>query len=92
MQQHAFVAREYGEQHGCKWLTTQMIQCPEDKAWQLVALACTHTLANAMVYAAIGIAAIYAARSSDRVRFLLGVTAFVAFVVYGLYDLGLFHA
>ena len=40
LQQHATVVREYGEQHGYKWLTTQIIQCPEDKAWQLVALAC----------------------------------------------------
>ncbi|EMI56758.1 membrane protein [Rhodopirellula sallentina SM41] len=40
---------------------------------------------------AIGVTAIFAARSSDRIRFWLGVTAFVVFILYGLYDLGLFH-
>jgi uncharacterized membrane protein len=51
-----------------------------------------HSLTNVVVYAVIGVTAIYAARSSDRIRFSLGVTAFVVFVVYGLYDLGLFHS
>ena len=49
-----------------------------------------HTIANIILYVAIGATAIFAARSSDRVRFWLGVTAFLAFIVYGLYDLGLF--
>ena len=51
-----------------------------------------HTLANVILHAAIGMTAIFAARSSDRIRFWLGVAAFVVFVVYGLYDLGLFDA
>ena len=50
-----------------------------------------HTLTNAAMYAAIGVTAIFAARSSDRIRFWLGVTTFVVFILYGLYDLGLFH-
>ncbi|MFG0253716.1 MAG: hypothetical protein ACF787_01245 [Rhodopirellula sp. JB053] len=50
-----------------------------------------HTLTNVVMYAAIGVTAIFAARSSDRIRFSLGVTAFVVFMLYGLYDLGLFH-
>ena len=49
-----------------------------------------HTFTNVVLYAAIGVAAIFAARSSDRFRFWLGVTAFVVFILYGLYDLGLF--
>ena len=51
-----------------------------------------HTLTNVVLYAAIGVSAIFAARSSDRVRFWLGVTAFVAFILYGLYDFGLLRA
>tara|TARA_R110002073_G_scaffold4918_2_gene31245 strand:- start:5342 stop:5698 length:357 start_codon:yes stop_codon:yes gene_type:complete len=51
-----------------------------------------HTLTNVVLYAVIGVTAIYAARSSDRIRFWLGVTAFVVFIAYGLYDLGLFHS
>ena len=50
-----------------------------------------HTLTNVVMYAAIGVTAIFAARSSDRIRFWLGVTAFVVCMLYGLYDLGLFH-
>lgn len=50
-----------------------------------------HTLANVVLYATIGVTAIFAARSSDRIRFWLGVTAFVALILYGLYDLGLLH-
>ncbi|WP_145167540.1 hypothetical protein [Rubripirellula lacrimiformis] len=49
-----------------------------------------HTIANVILYSLIGAVAIFAARSSDRVRFWLGVGAFLAFVVYGLYDFGLF--
>jgi hypothetical protein len=48
-----------------------------------------HTLANVIVSAAIGAVAIFAARSSDRVRFLLGLTAFLAVLGYGL---GFFRA
>ncbi|TWT78633.1 hypothetical protein CA13_00290 [Planctomycetes bacterium CA13] len=51
-----------------------------------------HTIANVILYSAIGATAIFAARSSDRVRFWLGVTVFVAYIAYGLYDLGLFDA
>ena len=40
LQLHARTVRQYGEQHGYQWLTTQMIKCPEDKAWELTALAC----------------------------------------------------
>lgn len=40
LQKHAQAVRAYGEKHGYKWLTTPMIRCPEDKAWQLTALAC----------------------------------------------------
>lgn len=50
-----------------------------------------HTLASVALYAVIGMTAIYAARSSDHIRFWLGITAFVVFVAYGLYDLGLFR-
>ena len=51
-----------------------------------------HTLANVCLCAVIGIAAIIATRSADRVRLWLDVTTIVVFVVYGLYDLGLLHA
>lgn len=40
LQKHAMRVREYGSENNFNWLTTQMIQCPEDKAWQLTALAC----------------------------------------------------
>ncbi len=49
-----------------------------------------HTLTNVVLYGAIGAAAIFAARSSDRIRFWLGVIAFVVYAVYGMYDLGVF--
>jgi membrane associated rhomboid family serine protease len=49
-----------------------------------------HTIANVILYSLIGATAIFGARSSDRVRFMLGLGAFLAFIAYGIYDLGLF--
>lgn len=40
LQQHAKTVREYGEETRNLWLTTPMMRCPPDKAWQLTALAC----------------------------------------------------
>lgn len=40
LQRHARVVREYGAKHNDRWLTVQMLEMPEDKAWQLTALAC----------------------------------------------------
>lgn len=51
-----------------------------------------HSIANVMLYSAFGVTALFAARCSDRVRFWLGLTAFLAFIVYGSYDLGLFRS
>ncbi len=40
LQAHAIVVREYGEANGYSWLTSPMLKLPEEKAWELAALAC----------------------------------------------------
>lgn len=40
LQEHARKVREYGERHSIAELTTQKINCTEEKAWELTALAC----------------------------------------------------
>ena len=49
-----------------------------------------HTIANVFLGMVLGTTAIFAARSSGRVRVWLVVGAFLAFLGYGLYELGLF--
>ncbi len=40
MAEHARRVREYGERHGVADLTTRKLECGEDAAWELTALAC----------------------------------------------------
>ena len=40
LRRHARKVQEYGDQTRNLWLTTPMMVCPPDKAWQLTALAC----------------------------------------------------
>lgn len=40
LRRHAQKVRDYGDQTSYLWLTTPMLVCPPDKAWQLAALAC----------------------------------------------------
>jgi hypothetical protein len=40
MAEHARQVYEYGEQHGLTDLTTRKLECSEDEAWELTALAC----------------------------------------------------
>lgn len=40
LQEHARRVKEYGERHGIAALTTRKLECDEDEAWRLTALAC----------------------------------------------------
>jgi len=66
LRKHARKVREFGEQHGYNWLTTQMIHCPEDKAWELTALACKLNEAQGAYRGPSGNAAIF--MTFDNVR------------------------